>query len=100
MVILGKFCIESKLQSKAAIDETTKRISSVKSGEISEHDARLKLVIAEYVCNIQNIQLVLSDSEHWKADIECLDTERHILYPLDVSLSAALFIEPEGMLDK
>lgn len=106
LLSLGKFSIESKLESKAVIEETSKKMKALLSAKTAAvealdhldhaHQVKPKHLIAEYQCNIQSIQLVLSDADHWKADIECLDTERHILYPLDISLNAALFIEPEG----
>ena len=54
-----------------------------------------KLVYEKYSCYIKNVQLVLSDVAHWKADIDCLDTERHMICPFEVMLDIGHSIVPQ-----
>ena len=54
-----------------------------------------KLVYEKYNCHIQNVQVVLSDAENWRKDIEKLDTERHILCPFEFMIDIGRSIVPQ-----
>ena len=56
-----------------------------------------KMVYEKYTCHIQNVQLVLSDSENWNKDIEKLDTDRHILCPFEIMFDIHRSIVPQDV---
>ena len=40
-----------------------------------------------YNCRISEVQVILSDADHWQQDLESLSTIRHLLYPVDLNVN-------------
>ena len=57
-----------------------------------------KVVVAKYGCQLKSIQVVMSDAGRWEDDIRFVgvDTERHIVHPLEIDISVELSLIPSG----
>jgi hypothetical protein len=84
--------LSSKLISKTEIPKVRDLISSH-----SDHDLVLrmrKMAYETYNCRIFEVQVILSDIEHWQKDLQSLDTTRHLLYPVELNVSIDRSIIP------
>ncbi|KAJ6225422.1 hypothetical protein RDWZM_003967 [Blomia tropicalis] len=92
LLSLGKFLLTSKLVPKSNVPKVKDMIGL---GETAVMEEMMKLIYEKYTCHIQNVQVILSDNENWKADINNLDTERHMLYPFELTLNISRSIIPQ-----
>ncbi len=63
----------------------------------SDHDLKskmLKMAYEIYNCRIFEVQVILSDIEHWQKDLQSLATTRHLLYPVELNVSIDRSIIP------
>lgn len=80
--LIGHFSLSSSLVPKSILSE----VNSMIKNNPSYVEEIKRLVYERYTCKIMNVQIVLSDREHWKDDIELLDTDRHILCPFEITI--------------
>lgn len=93
-VYLGKFLLTSKLVPKSNIPKVRNMMKTGKDQAVVMEEMK-KLVYEKYSCHIQNIQVVLSDIEHWRNDIDKLDTDRHMIVPFQILLYISRSIIPQ-----
>ncbi len=53
-----------------------------------------KMAYESYNCRISEVQVILSDIEHWQKDMQSLATTRHLLYPVELIVSIDRSIIP------
>lgn len=96
LLSLGKLTLTSTLLPKTNIGKLrAMEASKVDRKELLEEMA--KLVYEKYRVHIENVQLVLSDTTHWREDIDKLDTERHMLCPFEVMVDLGISLVPKDV---
>ena len=53
-----------------------------------------KMAYETYKCHISEVQMILSNPEHWLSDLKSLSTTRHLLYPVEFNLTVDRSIVP------
>ena len=92
MSISGHVNLSSQLISKTEIPKVRELISSHSDHEVVQK--MRKMAYESYKCRISEVQVILSDIEHWQQDLKSLSTSRHLLYPVEFNLTISRSIVP------
>lgn len=90
LLSLGEFQMYSTVVPKQVVSDSS----------ILRHDQNediKQMVYEKYTLNISKFQLMLSDRQNWKKDLEELNTDRHVLYPFDFNLEIKRSIIPKNI---
>lgn len=90
--IAGHLQFSSELIPKTEIPKVRDLITSHSGKELISKMRRM--AYETYNCHISEVQMILSDTDHWQSDIGSLSTTRHLLYPVEFNLKVERSIIP------
>ncbi|XP_054161337.1 intermembrane lipid transfer protein Vps13-like [Oppia nitens] len=85
LVSLGHVNLSSDLIAKSEIPKVKQLIASHSDKDLIEK--MRKMAFESYKCRISEVQVILSDVNHWTQDLKSMSTTRHLLYPVEFNLS-------------
>lgn len=88
LISLGEFEMNTKLVPKS---------NESKLDQMSNVQEMKQLIYERYTIHVKNVQIILSDRKRWMNDINQLESERHILFPFEITFNFNRSIIPSDV---